>query len=59
MEGVFGITKQDYKFKRFLMRGNRNVRTEYYLLPLAFNIDKLHNRIQKGRLGKHLFRIAM
>ncbi|NMS88522.1 IS1182 family transposase, partial [Clostridioides difficile] len=45
VEGAFGVTKQDYKFKRFLMRGHKNVRTEYYLLALAFNIDKLHNRI--------------
>lgn len=59
VEGAFGITKQNYKFKRFLMRGHKNVKTEYHLLALAFNIDKLHNRIQKDRFGKHLFEIAM
>lgn len=41
------------------MRGHKNIRTEYYLLALAFNIDKLHNRIQKCRFGKHLFEIAI
>lgn len=35
-----------------------NKRIEYYLLVLAFNINKLHNRIQKCRFGKHLFEMA-
>ena len=54
-EGVFGITKQDYGFKRFLMRGKENVATEYTLLAIAFNLNKLHNRIQSGRIGQALF----
>lgn len=54
-EGVFGITKQDYGFTRFLTRGKENVTIEYMLLAFGFNINKLHNRIQKGRLGLNLF----
>ena len=54
-EGVFGITKQDMGFTRFLTRGIHNVRTEYLILAIAFNINKLHNRIQEGRLGLKLF----
>ena len=54
-EGVFGITKQDMGFTRFLTRGMHNVRTEYLILAIAFNINKLHNRIQEGRLGLKLF----
>ena len=54
-EGVFGITKQDYEFKRFLMRGRENVRTEYLLLAMAFDLNKLHFRIQGNRLGQALF----
>ena len=54
-EGVFGITKQDYGFKRFLMRGTENVRTEYLLLAIAFDLNKLHNRIQSGRIGQPLY----
>jgi hypothetical protein len=54
-EGVFGITKQDYRFTRFLLRGQSNVRTEYLLLAFGFNLNKLHNRIQNGRLGRSLF----
>ena len=45
-EGVFGITKQDYSFRRFLTRGKENVRTEYLLLAMAFNLNKLHYRIR-------------
>lgn len=54
-EGVFGITKQDYGFKRFLMRGAENVRTEYLILAIAFDLNKLHYRIQNNRLGQSLF----
>ena len=54
-EGVFGVTKHNYGFTRFLLRGEPHVRTEYYLLALGFNLNKLHNRIQSGRLGQSLF----
>ena len=53
-EGVFGITKQDMGFTRFLTRGKENVKTEYLLLAFGFNINKLHYRIQGDRLGKSL-----
>ena len=54
-EGVFGITKQDYSFKRFLTRGTENVRTEYLILAIAFDLNKLHFRIQSRRTGQALF----
>jgi transposase len=54
-EGVFGIVKWNYGFKRYLTRGEPNVRTETLLLAIAFNINKLHNRIQNGRCGQTLF----
>ena len=54
-EGVFGITKQDMGFTRFLTRGAGMVKTEYLLLALGFNVNKLHNRIQSDRFGLHLF----
>ena len=57
-EGVFGITKQDYGFKRFLMRGKENVATEYTLLAIAFDLNKLHNRIQSGRIGQALYPLS-
>ena len=53
-EGIFGVTKQDYGFTRFLTRGKVNVLTEYLLLAFGFNINKLHNRIQHDRIGIHM-----
>jgi Transposase and inactivated derivatives len=57
VEGFFGVTKQDYGFRRFLTRGAPNVQTEYFLLAFGFNINKLHSRIQNKRLGLHLFEL--
>lgn len=54
-EGTFGILKQDHHFRRFLTRGNEQVLTELLLLGMAFNIRKLHTKIQEERSGKHLF----
>lgn len=54
VEGAFGILKQDMGFRRFLMRGQVNVQTELLLLAIAFNLNKLHSKIQSGRCGKHL-----
>lgn len=54
-EGVFGVLKQDFGFRRFLTRGRMNVQTELMLLALGFNVNKLHKRIQYGRIGQALF----
>lgn len=54
-EGVFGTLKWNYGFKRYLTRGESNVRAETLLLAIAFNMNKLHNRIQNGRCGQALF----
>ena len=53
-EGVFGITKQDMGYDRFLRRGKEGTLIEYLLLAFGFNINKLHHRIQEDRLGQHL-----
>lgn len=55
-EGTFGVLKEDRQFRRFLMRGNKQVLTELLLLGIAFNIRKFHTRIQEDRVGKHLFK---
>ena len=55
VEGVFGVLKEDFGFRRFLTRGKRNIETQFFLLAFAFDIEKLCNRIQKGRLGLDLF----
>ena len=53
-EGVFAMIKEDLNFRRFLTRGNANVMAEWYLVSMAYNILKLHYKIQTGRLGTHL-----
>ena len=55
VEGVFGVLKEDYGFRRFLTRGKRNVETQFFLLAFAFNVNKLCNRLKKQRIGLDLF----
>ena len=55
VEGVFGVLKEDYGFRRFITRGKRNVETQFFLLAFALNIQKLCNRLKKGRVGLDLF----
>ncbi len=55
VEGSFGDLKQDMQFRRCLSKGASNVLAESTLLAMARNINKLHNKIQKGRTGTHLF----
>lgn len=54
-EGAFGELKQDMQFRRYLSRGTANVLAESVLLAMAKNVNKLHNKIQKGKMGRHLF----
>ena len=57
VEGVFGVLKQDYGFRRFLTRGKKNNETRLFILAMAFNIQKLCSRIANGRFGKSLFEL--
>ena len=54
VEGTFGVLKQDYGFRRFLMRGNKNIRTEFLLLSFGYNINKLYNKRSQNRSGQLL-----
>lgn len=54
-EGSFGDLKQDRGFRRFMCRGKENVKAEAVLLAIAYNIEKLHHKIQGERTGTHLF----
>lgn len=56
-EGAFGVIKQDYNFRQFLLRGNKKVTTEILLVAMAYNVNKLHSKIQKKRTGTQLFKI--
>ena len=54
VEGAFGVIKEDYKFRQFLLRGNKKVMTEIMLIAMAYNINKLHHKIQDNRTGTQL-----
>jgi hypothetical protein len=47
VEGAFGVIKVDSGFRRFLMRGKNNVRTDFLLVSMGYNITKLHAKIQR------------
>jgi transposase len=57
VEGAFGVLKNDYEFQRFLLRGKTKVKLEILLLCMGYNINKLHSKIQKDRIGSHFFSI--
>lgn len=54
VEGVFAVIKQDMRFRRFMLRGMCNVAAEWTLLSIAYNLMKLHHKLQSGRLGSGL-----
>lgn len=56
VEGAFGVLKEDYGFRRFIMRGKEKTETQFFLLSFAFNIQKYHNRIIGNRVGIDLFK---
>jgi len=49
VEGAFGVLKPDYHFRQFLTRGTNKTSIEFLLLCLAYNLKKLHTKIQTGR----------
>ena len=56
VEGAFGVIKEDYGFRRFLMRGKKKTETQFFRLSFAYNIQKYHNRINANRVGMDLFK---
>ena len=54
VEGAFGVLKEDYRFRRFLLRGKAKVTTECFLLAIGYNVNKYHNKRQTGRQGMQL-----
>ena len=53
-EGSFAVIKEDMNFRRYLYRGKENVLAQSVLLAIAYNINKLHFKIQGGRTGQFL-----
>ena len=54
VEGAFGVLKSDYGFTRFLTCGKINVKIEFLLLSMGYNINKLHSKIQHDRQKTYL-----
>lgn len=54
VEGAVGVIKQDFGFRRFFLRGNINVRTEFLLMALGYNVNKLFNKTAQKRNGELL-----
>ena len=54
-ESAFGVVKQNYGFRQFLLRGHNKVSTEVLILAMAYNVNKLHAKIQQERTGTQLF----
>jgi len=48
VEGAFGVIKQDFGFTRFHRKGLKNVKMEFLLVCLGYNLKKYHlNRIRR------------
>ena len=43
-EGVFGIIKYDYNYRRIRRRGLKNVKLEWLLVSIGYNLMKYHNK---------------
>lgn len=54
VEGAFGVLKENHGYRRFLLRGKQNVRIEFLLLAMGYNINKLHSKIEQRRCGQML-----
>ncbi|SHK84780.1 transposase, partial [Hespellia stercorisuis] len=55
--GSFADTKEDMSFRKYLCRGTVNVLAESTMIAIAHNINKLHRKIQSGKIGQHLFEL--
>ena len=61
VEGSFGVIKGNHNFRRFLTIDKKNVKVGFILLALAlaYNLNKLHNKIQQNRLGISFYKKAI
>ena len=56
VEGAFGVLKENHNFRKFLTRGKQNVKIEFTLLCFAYNLNKLHTRIQNNKTGVSFYK---
>ena len=53
-EGSFAVIKEDMGFRQYLYRGREKDLAQSVLTAIAYNINKLHFKIQGGRTGQFL-----
>ena len=53
-EGSFAVTKEDMGFRQYLYRGKESTLTESIIVAIAYNVNKLHFKVQGNRTGKFL-----
>lgn len=52
VEGAFGVIKQDFGFTRFHRKGLKNVKMEFLLVCLGYNMKKFHlSRLRQMRIN--------
>ena len=56
-EGTFAVVKEDMGFRQYLYRGMKNVLAESVLVAIAYNINKLHWKIQSQKTGIRLYEL--
>lgn len=44
VEGAFGVIKEAFHVRRFRRRGIKNVRLEFFLVTIGYNLAKYHNK---------------
>lgn len=44
VEGAFGVLKEVFNVRRFRRKGTPNVKLEFYLAAIGYNLDKFHNK---------------
>lgn len=57
VEGSFAMIKENMSFRRYLYGGLENVTAQSILLAMAYNVLKLHHKIQNGTCGQHLIEL--
>jgi transposase len=54
-EGAFGVLKEDYGFRRLNRRGHANVKNEFTLHCMAYNINKYCNKNKQNKCETHFY----
>lgn len=47
VEGAFGVIKEVFKVRRFRRKGTNNVRLEFFLTAIGYNLSKYHHKLYR------------